>query len=202
MNFAGIYRILSKILNMKKILSSYFSFYDILIDVRLVRLLLFFMNTNGKKLFIYENNKKGVGELIKKIDHIGIAVKSLEETLPFYTNVLKLPLLGIEEVESEKLKVAFLKIGDAKLELLEPTSAESTIAKFLEKRGQGIHHVALGVDSIQDRIKEIKAKGIRMIQEEPKIGAGGALVAFMHPKSTESVLFELCEKKGEGEKHD
>lgn len=140
--------------------------------------------------------------LIKKIDHIGIAVRSLEDSLPFYTNVLKLPLLGIEEVESEKLKVAFLKIGQSKLELLEPTSEDSTIAKFIEKRGQGIHHIALGVDSIQERIDEIKHKGIRMIQEEPKIGAGGALVAFMHPKSTESVLFELCEKKGEGEKHD
>ncbi|WP_419393709.1 methylmalonyl-CoA epimerase [Cytobacillus praedii] len=134
--------------------------------------------------------------MIKKIDHIGIAVRSLDEALPFYTEILKLPLLGVEEVESEKLKVAFLKAGETKLELLEPTNEDSAVAKFIEKRGEGLHHVALGVDSIQDRINEIKEKGIRMIQDVPKTGAGGAKVAFMHPKSTGSVLYELCEKKG------
>ncbi|MFC0415591.1 methylmalonyl-CoA epimerase [Cytobacillus solani] len=134
--------------------------------------------------------------MIKKIDHIGIAVRSLDESLPFYTEILKLPLLGIEEVESEKLKVAFLKAGETKLELLEPTNEESAVARFIEKRGEGLHHVALGVDSIQDRIDEIKEKGIRMIQDIPKTGAGGAQVAFMHPKSTGSVLYEFCEKKG------
>ncbi len=139
--------------------------------------------------------RKG-NKLIKKIDHIGIAVRSLDESLPFYTEILKLPLLGIEEVESEKLKVAFLKAGETKLELLEPTNEESAVARFIEKRGEGLHHVALGVDSIQDRIDEIKEKGIRMIQDIPKTGAGGAQVAFMHPKSTGSVLYEFCEKKG------
>ncbi|KOP83362.1 methylmalonyl-CoA epimerase [Cytobacillus solani] len=134
--------------------------------------------------------------MIKKIDHIGIAVRSLDEALPFYTEILKLPLLGMEEVESEKLRVAFLKAGETKLELLEPTHEDSAVAKFIEKRGEGLHHVALGVDSIQDRINEIKEKGIRMIQDVPKTGAGGAKVAFMHPKSTGSVLYELCEKKG------
>ncbi|MGZ4161712.1 MAG: methylmalonyl-CoA epimerase [Neobacillus sp.] len=134
--------------------------------------------------------------MIKKVDHIGIAVKSLEATLPFYVDVLNLPLLGIEEVESEKLRVAFLQAGETKIELLEPTSAESTIAKFIEKRGEGIHHVALGVESIKERIKELKEKGIRMVQDEPKLGAGGAHVAFMHPKSALGVLYELCEKKG------
>lgn len=134
--------------------------------------------------------------LVKKIDHIGIAVHSIEKALPFYTKNLNLTLLGIEEVESEKVKVAFLKIGESKLELLEPLSKESAIATFLEKRGEGIHHVALAVDSIQDRINEIKEKGIRMINETPKPGAGGAMVAFMHPKSTGGVLFEYCEKKG------
>jgi methylmalonyl-CoA/ethylmalonyl-CoA epimerase len=137
--------------------------------------------------------------LVKKIDHIGIAVHSIEKALPFYTEVLKLPLLGIEEVESEKVRVAFLKIGESKLELLEPTSAESAIAQFLEKRGEGIHHVALAVDSIQDRITDMKEKGIRMINEQPKQGAGGAMVAFMHPKSTGGILFEYCEKKGFGQ---
>lgn len=136
--------------------------------------------------------------MIKKIDHIGIAVKSLEASLPFYTDVLKLNLLGIEEVDSEKVKVAFLQVGESKLELLEPTSEESPIAKFIEKRGEGIHHVALGVDSIQERIEEIKEKGIRMINDVPKIGAGGAQVAFLHPKSSGGILVEFCEKKGKG----
>lgn len=134
--------------------------------------------------------------MIKKVDHIGIAVRSLEKSLPFYTDILKLELIQIEEVESEKLKVAFLKAGDTKLELLEPTSAESAVAKFIENRGEGIHHVALGVESIQQRIDEMKEKGIRMIQDVPKVGAGGAQVAFMHPKSAGGVLYEFCEKKG------
>ncbi|MBY0096456.1 methylmalonyl-CoA epimerase [Mesobacillus maritimus] len=134
--------------------------------------------------------------MIKKIDHIGVAVKSIEQALPFYTEVLQLPLLGIEEVESEMLRVAFLKIGESKIELLEPTSEESTVARFIEKRGEGIHHLAVGVDSIQERINEMKEKGIRMIHDKPKNGAGNASVAFMHPKSAGGVLVELCEKKG------
>ncbi|MFP5109572.1 methylmalonyl-CoA epimerase [Neobacillus sp. C211] len=134
--------------------------------------------------------------MIKKVDHIGIAVRSLEHTLPFYTDVLNLPLLGIEEVETQQVRVAFLEAGGTKLELLEPTSEESTIAKFIEKRGEGIHHVALGVVSIKERISEMKEKGIRMIDDQPRPGAGGANIAFMHPKSTSGVLFELCEKKG------
>jgi methylmalonyl-CoA/ethylmalonyl-CoA epimerase len=134
--------------------------------------------------------------MIKKVDHIGIAVKSLETTLPFYTDVLKLPLLGIEEVETQLVRVAFLQAGGTKLELLEPTSDESTISKFIEKRGEGIHHVALAVESIEERISEIREKGIRMIDDQPRAGAGGANIAFMHPKSAAGVLFELCEKKG------
>ncbi|PGY13918.1 methylmalonyl-CoA epimerase [Bacillus sp. AFS031507] len=134
--------------------------------------------------------------MIKKVDHIGIAVRSLEHSLPFYTDVLNLRLLGIEEVETQLVRVAFLEAGGTKLELLEPTSEESTIAKFIEKRGEGIHHVALGVVSIKERISEMKEKGIRMIDDQPRPGAGGANIAFMHPKSTSGVLFELCEKKG------
>lgn len=133
--------------------------------------------------------------MIKKVDHIGIAVRSIEATLPFYTEVLKLPLLGIEEVESQKVRVAFLKAGETKLELLEPTTEESTIAQFIEKRGEGMHHIALGVNSIEERILEMKENGVRMIDEEPRIGAGGAHIAFMHPKSASGVLVELCEKK-------
>lgn len=135
--------------------------------------------------------------MVKKVDHIGIAVKSLDQALPFYTEILKLPLLGIEEVESEKVKVAFLEAGETHLELLEPTSADSAIAKYMEKRGEGIHHIALGVDSIQERLNKMKENGIRLIQEEPKTGAGGAKVAFIHPKAASGVLYELCEKKGE-----
>jgi methylmalonyl-CoA/ethylmalonyl-CoA epimerase len=134
--------------------------------------------------------------MIKRIDHIGIAVRHLEDVLPFYEEVLKLPLLAIEEVESEKVRVAFLQVGETNIELLEPTSMESPIAQFIEKRGEGIHHIAIGVESIQERINEMKLKGIRMIQDEPKVGAHGAEVAFIHPKSASGVLFELCEKKG------
>lgn len=136
---------------------------------------------------------------IKYIDHIGIAVKSIEERLPFYTDVLNLQLQGVEAVESEMVKVAFLKIGQSKIELLEPLSEASVIAKFIEKHGEGLHHVALGVDSIQERIAEMKENGIGMIHEEAKVGAGGARVAFMHPKSTGRVLYELCEQKKRGE---
>ncbi|WP_071460059.1 methylmalonyl-CoA epimerase [Bacillus massilinigeriensis] len=139
--------------------------------------------------------------MINKVDHIGVAVKSLEQSLPFYTDVLQLELAGVENVESQKVRVAFIKVGETKIELLEPTDQESPVAKFIEKRGEGIHHVALGVESIEDRIKEISEKGIFMIHDTPKTGAGNALVAFMHPKSTGSVLFELCEKK-EGEGHE
>jgi methylmalonyl-CoA/ethylmalonyl-CoA epimerase len=146
---------------------------------------------------------KGIRRMeVKKIDHIGIAVKSIEKALPFYVDTLKLELLGIEEVESEKVKVAFLKIGESKIELLEPTAPDSAVATFIEKRGEGIHHVALGVDDIQARIDELKTKGIRMIQDTPKTGAGGALVAFMHPKSTGGVLYELCEKTDAGVHHE
>lgn len=134
--------------------------------------------------------------MIKKVDHIGIAVRSLDEALPFYIEVLQLEFLGIEEVDSQGVKVAFIKAGETKLELLEPTSEESPIAKFIEKRGEGLHHVALGVDSIQERINQMKEQGIRMLQDEPKIGAGGAQVAFLHPKSTGGILYEFCEKKG------
>ncbi|WP_137788956.1 methylmalonyl-CoA epimerase [Bacillus sp. E(2018)] len=130
----------------------------------------------------------------EKIDHIGIAVKSLDEALPFYVNVLGLTLEAIEEVPSQKVKVAFIKIGETRLELLEALTSESPIAQFIEKRGQGVHHVALGVTNIQDRIDEMKSNGIKMIHDAAVPGAGGASVAFMHPSSTHKVLFELCEK--------
>ncbi len=131
----------------------------------------------------------------QKIDHIGIAVKSIENTLPFYVEQLHLELEGIEEVESEQVKVAFLRIGESRLELLEPTSENSPIYKFIEKRGEGIHHIALGVNDIEKRLEELKTNGISLINEQPKIGAGQAKIAFIHPKSASGVLYELCEKQ-------
>ncbi|MGF2616989.1 methylmalonyl-CoA epimerase [Rossellomorea vietnamensis] len=137
---------------------------------------------------------------MEKVDHIGIAVKSIEKALPFYTETLGLSLLEIEEVQSEKVKVAFIDGGNIKLELLEPLDESSAIASFLSKKGEGIHHVAFGVAGIQERIHELQEKGVRMIHEQPKPGAGGAEVAFLHPKSAHGVLYELCDKtniKGE-----
>ncbi|MFK2824294.1 methylmalonyl-CoA epimerase [Bacillus sp. B190/17] len=131
---------------------------------------------------------------MNRVDHIGIAVRSLEDTLPFYTEQLGLVLIQTEEVASEQVKVAFIDAGNVKLELLEPLSSESAVAKFIAKRGQGIHHVAFKVKNIEERIREMKEKGIRMINEKPKIGAGGAEVAFIHPASTHGVLFEFCDK--------
>lgn len=132
--------------------------------------------------------------MIKNIDHIGIAVSSLKEALPLYTEVLQLKLEGIETVESQGVRVAFVSAGNTMLELLEALSPESPIAKFIEKRGQGIHHVALGVENIGQRIGEIREKGIKMIDEKPRLGAHNANVAFMNPKATAGVLFEFCER--------
>ncbi|MED1205237.1 methylmalonyl-CoA epimerase [Heyndrickxia acidicola] len=132
---------------------------------------------------------------MKKVDHIGVAVQSIQEVLPFYTEVLGFSCIGLEEVASEKVRVAFIDAGNVKIELLEPLSEESAVAGFLAKRGQGIHHIALAVESIEERIEELKTKGIKMLQDKPKTGAGGALVAFMHPVSGHRVLYELCEKQ-------
>lgn len=136
-----------------------------------------------------------------KIDHIGIAVESLEEALPFYRDHLKLQLEGIEEVASEQVKVAFLRIGETRIELLEPTSEQSPIFKFIQNRGEGIHHIALGVKKIAERLNELKKNGIKLINETPKMGADNAKIAFLHPKSASGVLYELCEKT-EGENQD
>lgn len=134
---------------------------------------------------------------MKKVDHIGIAVHSIDEALPYYIETLGLPLLKVEEVQSEQVKVAFLDVGNLKLELLEPLSESSAIHGFLEKKGPGMHHIAFGVESIQARLNDLKDNGVRLIQEQPKVGAGGALVAFIHPKSSHGVLYELCEKQSE-----
>lgn len=132
--------------------------------------------------------------MVKKIDHIGIAVKDLDETLKFYEEVLGIKCVDIEVVEEQKVKTAFLPIGDTEIELLESTDKEGPIAKFIEKRGQGIQHIAYRVDNIEEALKEMKEKGIRLIDEKPRKGAGGAKIAFLHPKATFGVLIELCER--------
>ncbi|XKE96225.1 methylmalonyl-CoA epimerase [Metaplanococcus flavidus] len=132
---------------------------------------------------------------MKKVDHIGIAVQNLDDVLPYYTETLGCPLLKIEEVESERVRVAFIDAGNIKLELLEPMDDSSAIHKFLAKKGEGIHHIAFGVENIEQRMDELKEKGVRLLNEQPKQGAGGALVAFMHPKSSNGVLYELCQKQ-------
>lgn len=129
----------------------------------------------------------------KQIEHIGIAVKDLEESVQFYTEQLGLTCIGYELVESEKVRVAFLEIGETRLELLEPTSEDSPIAQFIEKRGEGIHHIAFQVDNSIERLEFFKDQGVRLINDVPKQGAHGNLVAFLHPKSTNGVLVELCQ---------
>ena len=134
---------------------------------------------------------------ISHIEHLGIAVKSIEEALPYYENVLGLKCYNIETVEDQKVRTAFLKVGDVKIELLEPTSPESTIAKFIEKNNGngGMHHLAFAVeDGVANGLTEIEEKGIRLIDKAPRKGAEGLNIAFLHPKSTLGVLTELCEK--------
>ncbi|BAB05187.1 methylmalonyl-CoA epimerase [Halalkalibacterium halodurans] len=136
-----------------------------------------------------------MAEKSNKLDHIGIAVTSIKDVLPFYVGSLKLKLLGMEDLPSQGVKIAFLEIGESKIELLEPLSEESPIAKFIQKRGEGIHHIAIGVKSIEERIQEVKENGVQMINDEPVPGARGAQVAFLHPRSARGVLYEFCEKK-------
>ncbi|PLT27853.1 methylmalonyl-CoA epimerase [Peribacillus deserti] len=138
--------------------------------------------------------------MIQDINHIGIAVKSIEDSLLFYQGVLGLKLEGLEVVESQQVKVAFLLAGNTRLELLEGMIETSPISRFIDKKGEGIHHIALGVHRIEDRIAELHTKGIQMIDNQPRIGAHGASIAFMHPKSAGGVLYELCEGEDEEDK--
>lgn len=133
-----------------------------------------------------------------RIAHIGIAVRDLDEALRLYNEVLGLPLQGRETVESDRVAVAFLPAGDTEVELLQATDPESPVARFIEKRGEGIHHIALEVDDVEESLKVLRDRGYRLIDEEARIGAGGARVAFVHPRSTGGVLIELCEKGEDG----
>ncbi len=133
--------------------------------------------------------------MLKKVDHIGIAVTSLEEAIPFYEKALGLKCENIEEVVSQKVKTAFFAVGEVHIELLEPTAPDSPVAKFLEKNGSGVHHIAFGTDDVLDQLSQAKEAGCRLINESPIDGAGGKQVAFLHPKSTFGVLTEFCSKK-------
>lgn len=130
---------------------------------------------------------------ITHIEHIGIAVKSIEEQLPYYENILGLKCYNIETVEDQKVKTAFFMVGQTKIELLEPTSEDSTVAKFIEKKGEGVHHIAYATKNINDALKEVESKGVKLIDKEGRAGAEGLTIGFLHPKSTGGVLTELCE---------
>lgn len=128
-----------------------------------------------------------------KIDHLGIATKGIDEALTFWADALGLENVHTETVEDQKVRVAMLPIGESRIELLEPTSDDSPISKFLEKRGGGIHHIAVRVDDIEASLAKLKAKGMRLIDENPRVGAEGCLVAFVHPSSANGVLLELVQ---------
>lgn len=132
---------------------------------------------------------------IKHIEHIAIAVKNMDESIRYYEDILGLECYAIEEVEDQKVKTAFFRVGQTKIELLEATSADSTIAKFIHKRGEGIHHIAFAVKNMEDALKEVSEKGVTLIDKSPKNGAEGLDIAFLHPKSTHGVLTEFCENK-------
>lgn len=133
--------------------------------------------------------------LFKKIDHIGVAVKKLEDSLSIFQGLLGMNYSEIEEVPEQKVRVACLSVGESKIELLESTSPDGNIARYIEKRGEGIHHIAFEVDNLKEVLEDLKRKGIQLIDQEPRSGADGALIAFLHPKSTNGVLIELCEHK-------
>ncbi len=131
---------------------------------------------------------------ISHIEHIGIAVKSIEDSRKYYEDVLGLKCYAVEEVADQRVKTAFFMVGQTKLELLETTDPEGPIGKFIEKKGEGIHHIAFAVYDLQKSLKVLKEKGIKLIDENPRAGAEGLNIAFLHPNSTHGVLTELCEK--------
>jgi len=132
--------------------------------------------------------------MIKKIDHIGVAVQDIEKALSLFRDVLGIELEGTEEVATQKVRVAMLPVGDTRLELLEPTQEDSNVAKFLEKKGEGIHHVALEVTDIRDALDKLKKEGVQLINQEPVPGAHNTRIAFLHPKGTYGILLELVQK--------
>lgn len=129
------------------------------------------------------------------IEHIGIAVKNLDEAIPYYEQILGTACYAVEEVKDQKVKTAFFKVGQTKIELLESTDPEGPVGKFIEKKGEGIHHIAFAVEGLEAALDEVRESGIKLIDEKPRLGAEGLHIAFLHPKSTFGVLTELCENK-------
>lgn len=134
---------------------------------------------------------------ITKVDHVGIAVRNLEETLKFYSQALGLEVTGTEEVPDQKVRVAVVPVGGTNLEFLESTAPDGPVARFIDARGEGIHHLALRVDDVVVALEAVQAAGGRLIDERPRVGAGGALIGFIHPRSAGGVLLELCQRGGE-----
>ncbi|HDZ90802.1 MAG: methylmalonyl-CoA epimerase [Deltaproteobacteria bacterium] len=131
---------------------------------------------------------------IKHIDHIGIAVKGIEQAGKFYTDVLGLKIEDVENVAEQKVNVAFIPITDSEVELLESTEPDGPVAKYIAAKGEGVQHIAFRVENLKEALDELKQKGIRLIDQEPRKGAGGARIAFIHPKETSGVLVEICER--------
>lgn len=131
---------------------------------------------------------------VKRIDHIGIAVKGIEQAGKFYTDILGLEIEDIEHVSDQRVNVAFVPVSDSEVELLESTDSDGPIAKYLGSRGEGVQHIAFRVEDIEEALRELKEKGVRLIDQAPRKGAGGARIAFIHPKETNGVLVELCER--------
>jgi len=133
--------------------------------------------------------------LVIGVDHIGVAVNKLDEAISLYRDVLGLKLEGVHVVEEQKVRVAFFSTGgETRIELLEPTESDSPVAKFIDRHGEGVHHISLKVRNIEGVLEALEDKGLRLVDEKPRVGVGGAKIAFIHPKSTRNVLFELCEK--------
>lgn len=128
------------------------------------------------------------------IEHIGIAVENLEEAIPFYEKIFGLKCYSVEEVKDQKVKTAFFKVGQTKIELLESTDPDGPIGRFIEKKGQGVHHIAFAVKGLQHQLEELEKKDVKLIDKTPRKGAEGLNIAFLHPKSTFGVLTELCEQ--------
>ena len=131
---------------------------------------------------------------ILKIDHLGVAVNSIDEGKNFFSDILGLKFEGAETVEAQKVTTAFFPVGESEVELLESTAPDGPVAKYIEKKGEGIQHIAFRVENIEEALEELKEKGVRLIDEKPRKGAGGAKIAFLHPKATSGVLVELCER--------
>lgn len=132
--------------------------------------------------------------MVGKIDHIGIAVKSIADAKKFYEEVLGLKVAEVEEVAEQKVRVAFIPVGDSEVELLESTTEDGPIAKYIEKNGEGVQHIAFRVENLAETLANLKAKGVRLIDETPRNGAGGAKIAFVHPKASFGTLVELCQR--------